>query len=142
LLRQHLTAVRRPRRSAARSRARRSAFAALSFARADSWRGDYRFAIGTAGSTRWCCRRCCRRCGSPLRPRHAADQRRNPQSGGAAAGVDFQLLLPLALAGGGGFTTDVRSSHLTTNLEVIARFLPLRAQIEPAGRGWRVIIQD
>jgi RNA 3'-terminal phosphate cyclase (ATP) len=63
---------------------------------------------------------------------------------GAAVGEHLadQLLLPLALAGGGGFTTDVRSSHLTTNLEVIARFLPLRAQIEPAGRGWRVIIQD
>ncbi len=37
-----------------------------------------------------------------------------------------QLLLPLALAGRGEFTTLVVSSHLTTNREVIERFLPLR----------------
>jgi RNA 3'-terminal phosphate cyclase (ATP) len=59
---------------------------------------------------------------------------------GAAVGEHLadQLVLPLALAGGGSFTTHVQSSHLTTNLDVIERFLPVRAQVEPAGRGWRV----
>lgn len=53
-----------------------------------------------------------------------------------------QLVLPLALAGGGSFTTSVQSNHLTTNLDVIARFLPVRADIEPVGRGWRVSVAN
>lgn len=36
-----------------------------------------------------------------------------------------QLLLPLALAGGGSFTASTISSHTTTNADVIARFLPV-----------------
>ncbi len=36
-----------------------------------------------------------------------------------------QLLLPLALAGGGGFTAPVLSSHARTNMAVIQRFLPV-----------------
>lgn len=61
---------------------------------------------------------------------------------GAAVGEHLadQLVLPFALAGGGSFTTNVQSSHLTTNLDVIARFLPVRAQVEPVGCGWRVSI--
>ncbi|HMV55002.1 MAG TPA: RNA 3'-terminal phosphate cyclase [Rhodocyclaceae bacterium] len=61
---------------------------------------------------------------------------------GAAVGEHLadQLVMPLALAGGGSFTTHVQSSHLTTNLDVIARFLPVRAQVEQDGRGWRVSI--
>jgi RNA 3'-terminal phosphate cyclase (ATP) len=37
-----------------------------------------------------------------------------------------QLMLPLALAGGGGFTTETVTMHAKTNAEVIARFLPVR----------------
>ena len=36
-----------------------------------------------------------------------------------------QLMLPLALAGSGGFTTEVISMHAKTNAEVIERFLPV-----------------
>ena len=37
-----------------------------------------------------------------------------------------QLLLPLALAGGGEFTGVTPSRHTTTNIEIIQRFLPVR----------------
>jgi RNA 3'-terminal phosphate cyclase (ATP) len=37
-----------------------------------------------------------------------------------------QLMLPLALAGGGGFTVDEVSMHARTNAQVIERFLPVR----------------
>lgn len=41
-----------------------------------------------------------------------------------------QLVLPLALAGGGSLTTTVASSHLQTQLQIIERFLPICSQIE------------
>jgi RNA 3'-terminal phosphate cyclase (ATP) len=58
---------------------------------------------------------------------------------GAAVGEHLadQLLLPMALAGGGRFTTVSVSQHATTNAEVIARFLPVRiafSQNDAAGR--------
>jgi RNA 3'-terminal phosphate cyclase (ATP) len=37
-----------------------------------------------------------------------------------------QLMLPLALAGGGGFTAETVSEHARTNAQVIERFLPVR----------------
>ncbi len=37
-----------------------------------------------------------------------------------------QLLLPLALAGGGEFTGVTPSRHTTTNIEIIQQFLPVR----------------
>jgi RNA 3'-terminal phosphate cyclase (ATP) len=40
-----------------------------------------------------------------------------------------QLLLPLALAGGGAFRTVGLSSHSRTNLDVIRMFLPLRIAV-------------
>ena len=46
-----------------------------------------------------------------------------------------QLLLPLALAGGGSFTTLKPTLHSTTNAEVIAMFLPVRIAFEPAAHG-------
>jgi RNA 3'-terminal phosphate cyclase (ATP) len=51
---------------------------------------------------------------------------------GAAVGEHLadQLMLPMALAGGGGFSTNVLSSHATTNAEVISRFLPVRFAFE------------
>ncbi|MCK6448363.1 MAG: RNA 3'-terminal phosphate cyclase [Planctomycetes bacterium] len=42
-----------------------------------------------------------------------------------------QLLLPLALAGGGEFRTLVPSEHTRTNADVIAKFLPVGVTFEP-----------
>jgi RNA 3'-terminal phosphate cyclase (ATP) len=44
-----------------------------------------------------------------------------------------QLLLPLALAGGGGFTATKLSRHAKTNQEVISRFLPVEFETQNAG---------
>lgn len=41
-----------------------------------------------------------------------------------------QLLLPLALAGGGSFTAMPLSRHARTNQDVISRFLPIRFDVE------------
>ncbi|MFZ4878830.1 RNA 3'-terminal phosphate cyclase [Janthinobacterium sp. Mn2066] len=41
-----------------------------------------------------------------------------------------QLLLPMALAGGGAFTTSGLSQHALTNADVIARFLPVSFSFE------------
>ncbi|NRR33496.1 RNA 3'-terminal phosphate cyclase [Oxalobacteraceae bacterium] len=51
---------------------------------------------------------------------------------GAAVGEHLadQLMLPMALAGGGKFTTNKLSSHALTNAEVIGRFLPVTFQLE------------
>src|SRR5206468_1274250 len=56
-----------------------------------------------------------------------------------------QLLVPLALAGGGAFRTAPLSRHSTTNIAVIRQFLgldvavapesPVRCLVEVAGRG-------
>ena len=46
-----------------------------------------------------------------------------------------QLLLPLALAGGGSFSTVSLNTHARTNMEVIRKFLPVRFEvIEAEGR--------
>jgi RNA 3'-terminal phosphate cyclase (ATP) len=50
-----------------------------------------------------------------------------------------QLLLPMALAGGGTFRTVEPTMHTRTNAEVIGRFLPVRFTFEPEPDGaWRV----
>ena len=41
-----------------------------------------------------------------------------------------QLLLPMALAGGGAFTATTISQHALTNAEIIARFLPVTIRFE------------
>jgi len=41
-----------------------------------------------------------------------------------------QLLIPLALAGGGSFVTTPVSSHTTTNIDVIGRFLSRKFSVE------------
>ena len=46
-----------------------------------------------------------------------------------------QLLLPLALAGGGSFTAVCNSSHARTNIEIIRRFLPVRIDVSDGERG-------
>jgi len=54
---------------------------------------------------------------------------------GAAVGEHLadQLLLPMALAGSGSFSTTAPSAHTLTNAEVIAEFLPVRFAFEPLG---------
>lgn len=50
-----------------------------------------------------------------------------------------QLVLPMALAGGGRFTTLRPSRHLLTNVYVIQRFLPIEINVEEGSRGlWTV----
>ncbi|MDB5935382.1 MAG: 3-phosphate cyclase [Massilia sp.] len=41
-----------------------------------------------------------------------------------------QLMLPLALAGGGRYSIQLVSQHARTNAEIIARFLPVRIALE------------
>jgi len=45
-----------------------------------------------------------------------------------------QLLLPMALAGGGSFSTHELSSHAQTNIEVIKLFLNTNVRVEKSGR--------
>jgi RNA 3'-terminal phosphate cyclase (ATP) len=44
-----------------------------------------------------------------------------------------QLLLPMAIAGGGSFITLSPSEHTRTNIEVIARFLPVSIRLTDTG---------
>lgn len=46
-----------------------------------------------------------------------------------------QLLLPLAVAGGGRFRARPLSRHATTNIETIAHFLDVAIRVEPDGDG-------
>lgn len=50
-----------------------------------------------------------------------------------------QLLLPLALAGSGSFTTMIPDSHVSTNISVIQAFLPVTIESVPPERGRMVI---
>ncbi|EMW3279487.1 RNA 3'-terminal phosphate cyclase, partial [Pseudomonas aeruginosa] len=52
-----------------------------------------------------------------------------------------QLLLPMALAGAGSFTTPRLSAHLQSNRRVIERFLPVRIGDQALdGGGHRIVI--
>ncbi|HEX8853490.1 MAG TPA: RNA 3'-terminal phosphate cyclase [Pyrinomonadaceae bacterium] len=52
-----------------------------------------------------------------------------------------QLLIPLALAGGGSYVTLPLSLHTTTNIEVIKKFLDVDIKTEPLTGGlWRVSV--
>lgn len=53
-----------------------------------------------------------------------------------------QLLLPLALAGGGRFRTLRPSGHTLTNIQVIEQFLPVAFRIEKLGDGMVDIILE
>ncbi len=50
-----------------------------------------------------------------------------------------QILIPMALAGRGSFTTIVPDDHVMTNIAVIQKFLDLTFNIQEAERGRRVI---
>jgi RNA 3'-terminal phosphate cyclase (ATP) len=48
-----------------------------------------------------------------------------------------QLLLPMAVGGGGTFTTTPLSTHATTNIEVIRKFVDVRIEVTELSRGLR-----
>ncbi|MEO7099758.1 MAG: RNA 3'-terminal phosphate cyclase [Luteolibacter sp.] len=50
-----------------------------------------------------------------------------------------QLLLPIALAGSGSFTTIVPDAHVPTNISIIEKFLPVKFSIDEGERGRRII---
>jgi RNA 3'-terminal phosphate cyclase (ATP) len=62
----------------------------------------------------------------------AAREAREYLASRASAGEHLtdQLLLPLALAGGGSFTAQKLNMHARTNMEVISRFLPVRFETQ------------
>ena len=51
-----------------------------------------------------------------------------------------QLLLPLALAQGGSFTTTTTSQHLLSNVLIVERFTERRVKIEASAAGHRVTV--
>jgi RNA 3'-terminal phosphate cyclase (ATP) len=54
-----------------------------------------------------------------------------------------QLLIPLALAGGGAFTTVAPSRHTTTNIEIIRKFLQVEVRcVELGNRVWRIEVRS
>jgi RNA 3'-terminal phosphate cyclase (ATP) len=65
------------------------------------------------------------------------DQVRQYLSSSAPVGeyLTDQLLLPLVLAGSGGFRSVGLSSHAKTNIEVIRKFLPVTIETTPADAG-------
>ncbi len=64
--------------------------------------------------------------------KHVLQQVRAYLMSSAAVGEHLadQLMLPMALAGGGCFSTSVLSSHALTNADVISRFLPVSFHFE------------
>lgn len=62
---------------------------------------------------------------------------------GAAVGPHLadQLLLPLALAGGGSFSTQAPTAHARSNAALIEKFLPVAIDFEERGRDlWQVVV--
>lgn len=68
--------------------------------------------------------------------RHALGEAVRYIASGAAVGEHLadQLMLPMALAGGGKFTLDRVSQHALTNADVIRRFLPVDIGFEAGER--------
>jgi len=66
----------------------------------------------------------------------ALTEARDYIASGAAVGEHLadQLMLPLALAGGGSFSASTVSRHALTNADVIARFLPVEIVFVPDER--------
>jgi RNA 3'-terminal phosphate cyclase (ATP) len=52
-----------------------------------------------------------------------------------------QLLLPMALASGGEFTTTMVSEHLRSNALVVERFTERRVRIGTVSGGYRVCVE-
>lgn len=74
----------------------------------------------------------------------AAKQARRYINSGAAVGEHLadQLLLPMAVGEGGGFSTTPLSGHSTTNIEVIRKFVDVDIEVEEITRGMtRVMVR-
>jgi RNA 3'-terminal phosphate cyclase (ATP) len=53
-----------------------------------------------------------------------------------------QLLIPMALAGGGRFRTQPPTEHTRTNIEIVKRFLDVEIRAEPVeGDAWQIEIE-
>ena len=74
--------------------------------------------------------------------RGAAKAMRDYLDSGAAAGLHLadQLLLPLALAGGGGIVTLGETEHIRTQIATLEAFLDLRFEVAPEGSCVRVSV--
>lgn len=70
----------------------------------------------------------------------ACNAMRNYLDSGAVVGLHLadQLLLPMALAGGGAFVTLSQTNHLRTNIDTIQTFLDVRFQVEAVENGVQV----
>lgn len=73
--------------------------------------------------------------------RNAAKMMKNYLGSGVPVGRHLadQLLLPMALAGGGRFLTMRPDDHVPTNISVIEKFLPVRFKIEETEQKQRMI---
>jgi RNA 3'-terminal phosphate cyclase (ATP) len=65
----------------------------------------------------------------------AAAQKYIASDAAVATYLADQLLLPMALAGGGSFTATEWSQHALTNAKVIKQFLPIKIVAEKVGHG-------
>ena len=75
--------------------------------------------------------------------REAADEAERYLAADVPVGAHLadQLLLPLALAGGGAYVTTEPTEHLRTNIDVLGRFLPVPIALEKESRNrWRVSV--
>lgn len=74
--------------------------------------------------------------------RDAAEQAQVYLDSKAAVGEHLadQLLLPMASCGGGSFTTTAISQHAETNMDVIARFLPVKFAVAESDGGKRITV--
>ena len=72
----------------------------------------------------------------------AAEEARDYLRGSAPVGEHLadQLLLPMALANGGSFTTTTISQHVLSNAIVIERFLGAKTAVEAVAKGHRVSV--
>jgi len=74
----------------------------------------------------------------------AIDQAQAYLASGAAVGEHLadQLMLPMALAGGGSFTASTISLHAKTNAEVIGRFLPIVIDFQAEDGRYRCVVKS
>jgi len=72
--------------------------------------------------------------------KRAANAIRNYLDSGVTVGLHLadQLLLPMALAGAGSFTTMGETNHIRTNMRTIRSFVDLTFEVEPLETGVRI----
>jgi RNA 3'-terminal phosphate cyclase (ATP) len=75
----------------------------------------------------------------------AVDEASAYENAGAPVGPHLadQLILPLALAGGGSFVTMPVTLHTTTNIEVVRMFLNVRIVVTEVDQDkWRIDVES